>query len=205
MRSDPDHRHLKEADAPRDAGEDVMLNAGEGVSAAPLQHPAILPADLLRDDEIIILILRPSLLYIPLSALGSLMAIAIISLILALAAAKFSPVVAWSEASAFGLGVLLVFVRLTWQTLDWYNRIFVLTDQRVIRRMGVLRVSVFQARLKDVQHTSVFMRLRERFCGLGTIGFATSGSDIFDAMWVMIRQPFAVHKSVVDAIRRYGK
>ena len=103
------------------------------------------------------------------------------------------------------LGVGLAVIRLSWQTLDWYNRIFVLTDQRVLRRMGVLRVSVFQAKLKDIQHTGVFMRLRERACGLGTIGFATSGSDVFDALWIMVRQPFAVHKTVVEAIKRYGK
>ena len=43
------------------------------------------------------------------------------------------------------------------------------------------------------------------FFASGTIGFATSGSDVFDALWVMIRQPFAVHKTVVEAIQRYGK
>ena len=177
----------------------------EGISTAPLQHAAALPADLIHDDEIIILLLRPSVLYILLSTLGSLMAIAIISLILALAAAKFSRIVGWSETSAFALGAVLALIRLSWQTLDWYNRLFVLTDRRIIRRMGVLRVSVFETKLKNIQHTSVFMRVRERVFGLGTIGFATSGSDVFDALWVMVRQPFAVHKTIVEAIRRYGK
>ena len=70
--------------------------------------------------------------------------------------------------------------------------------------MGVLRVSVFEAPLRNIQHTSVFSLLRERLFGLGTIGFATAGSDVFEAYWVMIPRPFAVHKVVVDAIERYG-
>jgi hypothetical protein len=75
----------------------------------------------------------------------------------------------------------------------------------VLTRGGVLRVTVFQAPLKNIQHTAVFASVRERFAGLGTIAFATAGSDTFDALWLMVRQPHAVHKTVVEALRRYGK
>jgi hypothetical protein len=95
-------------------------------------------------------------------------------------------------------------MRLGWQGLEWFNRVYVLTDRRIITRSGVLRVSVYEAQLKFIQHTTVLRRVRERVCGLGTIGFATAGSDVFDTFWVMIRQPFAVHKIVVEAIHRYG-
>ena len=71
--------------------------------------------------------------------------------------------------------------------------------------MGVLRVAVFQTDLRNIQHTSVFRRVRERVCGLGTIGFATAGSDVFEAFWEMVRRPFAVHKTVIEAIERYGR
>ena len=46
-------------------------------------------------------------------------------------------------------------------------------SRRVICRGGVLRVIVFEAPLRNIQHTSVFASLRERVMGLGTIGFAT--------------------------------
>ena len=72
-------------------------------------------------------------------------------------------------------------------------------------RVGVLRVSVFQTDLRKIQHTSVFTRVRERVFGLGTIGFATAGSDVFEAFWVMVAQPFAVHKIVVETIQKYGR
>jgi hypothetical protein len=114
-------------------------------------------------------------------------------------------VIPWQETHAYGLGVAAAAGRLLWQCLEWWCRIYVLTDRRVIRRMGVLRVSVFEAPLRNLQHTSVFRLLRERLFGLGSIGFATAGSDVFDAFWVMVRQPFVVHRTVVESVRRYGK
>jgi hypothetical protein len=64
---------------------------------------------------------------------------------------------------------------------------------------------VVQAPLKNIQHTAVFASLRERVTGLGTIGFATAGSDTFESLWLMVRDPHHVHKTVLDAIRRYGR
>ena len=164
----------------------------------------LLPEGLISDDELVILLLRPSLLYIPLSCIASLVFIALISFFLAYLA-RWQTWVGWTDTQAFALGMGLATLRLGWQVLEWYSRIYVLTDRRIIRRMGVLRVAVFQTQLRNIQHTSVFTRVRERVCGLGSIGFATSGSDVFEAFWVMIRQPFAVHKIVVDTIHRYGR
>jgi hypothetical protein len=101
--------------------------------------------------------------------------------------------------------MVIAAARLIWQTLEWMGRVYVLTDRRLIRRRGVLRVAVFQTLLSNIQHTSVFALLRERIFGLGTIGFATAGSDTYEAFWVMIPDPYGVHKIVDDAIRRYGR
>ncbi|MCH8005576.1 MAG: PH domain-containing protein [Planctomycetes bacterium] len=196
-----------ENDPPAAARWGGSFNAG-GVmtSEAPelsAQRVDAVPAGLVHDDEIVILLLRPSLLYIPLACLTSLTLIAVVTLALALLATKLSWI-PWVDSHAYALGVVLVAARLAWQALDWWGRLFILTDRRIIRRMGVLHVCAFEARLKSIQHTSVFRLLRERLFGLGTIGFATAGSDVFDAFWVMVRQPFAVHRVVVDAIHRYG-
>ena len=180
-----------------------LLSATEASELTAEQSEAAIPAGLVQDDEVVILLLRPSLLFVPLASLGGLTVIVVVMLILALMA----PVswVPWSELQAYALGVMAAAARLLWQTLEWWSRIYVLTDRRLIRRTGVLRVAVFEAPLRNIQHTSVFMMLRERLFGLGSIGFATAGSDVFDAFWVMVRKPFAVHRVVVDAIRRYGR
>ena len=195
------------APGPGRVGRRPASAAGCHLSEAPElsaeRVEAMLPAGLIHDDEIVILLLRPSLLFVPLATLGSLTFIAIMTLALALLAFRVSWI-PWGEAQAYGLGVAAAAARLLWQCLDWWSRIYVLTDRRVVRRMGVLHVSVFEAQLRNIQHTSVFMPLRERLFGLGTIGFATAGSDVFDAFWVMVRSPFAVHRQVVEAIKRYG-
>ncbi len=178
----------------------VMTSEAPELSA---QRVDAVPEGLVHDDEIVILLLRPSLLYIPLACLTSLTLIAVVTLALALLATKLSWI-PWVDSHAYALGAVLAAARLAWQALDWWGRLFILTDRRIIRRMGVLHVCAFETRLNSIQHTSVFRLLRERVFGLGTIGFATAGSDVFDAFWVMVRQPFAVHRVVVDAIHRYG-
>lgn len=174
------------------------------ISAIPVEQAStLLPAELIQEDEVVILLLRPSLWYIPLASFGSLVFIALITFMLAYMSRL--PWVNWSDLLAFGFGLALAAIRLSWQALEWYSRVYVLTDRRIIRRMGVLRVAVFETQLKNIQHTSIFRSLRERIFGLGSIGFATAGSDVFEAFWVMINRSFAVHRIVVKTIEKYGK
>lgn len=164
---------------------------------------AAAPIDLIDDGETVILFFRPSLLYIPASCSTGLVLIAMLALLLAyVAQAAWAP---WTDVQAFAAGLAVGAARLGWQSFEWYSRVYILTDRRVIRRMGVIRVSLFETPLASIEHTSVFRRLRERALGVGTIGFATKGSDVFEALWVMIRRPFEVHRIVVEAIERYGQ
>ncbi len=187
------------------SGQARIASDAAGVEAiVPARAETLLPEGLLQDDEIVILLLRPSLVYVPLSCFTSVLFVGFAAVFLAYLA-RTMPWIPWTDTQAFALGVFVGAMRLGWQGLEWYSRVYVLTDRRIIRRMGVLRMAVFQTELKHIQHTSVFALLRERLFGLGTIGFATAGSDVFEVYWVMIRRPFAVHKIVVDTIQRYGR
>jgi hypothetical protein len=53
------------------------MNTGEAEAIADEQVEAFLPKDILRDDEVVILAMRPSALFILLASLGGLMAIII--------------------------------------------------------------------------------------------------------------------------------
>lgn len=189
--------------APYFAGRSMLAATGDAEAMPADELIGAIPKELVRDDEVIILALRPSLLFIVLAPAGGLMFLLIITLLLALLAATV-PWIPWAEEQAYLLGVILIGVRLLWQGLEWFNRLYILTDRRIITRSGVLRISVFETRLKSIQHTSVFRRVRERVFNLGSIGFATAGSDVFETFWVMVRQPFAVHRTIVEAIQRYG-
>ncbi len=180
-----------------------LQSAGDTPELTAPSITQALPEGLVDDDEVVLLLLRPSMLFIPLSSLSGLLVIAVVTLALMYLGRLVGMV--GTDTAAFGLGVAGGIARLAWQGLEWWSRLYVLTDRRVLRRKGVLRPTVFEAKLRDIQHTSVFQHLRERTVGLGSIGFASAGSEVFDAFWVMIRQPFAVHRTIVEAIERYGR
>ena len=113
---------------PRRTGTTPCL---QSVGDAPeLTAPSIsvtLPVDLVDDDEVVILLLRPSPLFIPLSSLGSLLVIAVVALALMYLGRLLS--IQLIDTLAFGLGVAGGLVCLAWQGLEWWSRVYVLTDR----------------------------------------------------------------------------
>ena len=91
-------------------------------------------------------------------------------------------------------------IRLLWQALMWWTHIYILTNGRVLRRVGVLSVSVFEASRTRLQQTQMDASFLERVCRIGTIAFATAGSDGYDAFWVMVRKPHHVHRLVSSTL-----
>lgn len=179
-----------------------MPTAPDATDVAPDRAIALLPPSVLRDDELVILLVRPSVLYIVLSCVSSLMMLLILMLALALLAIKVSWI-PWDDEHAYALGGVLIMLRLGWQVVEWFSRIYVLTDRRVIAVGGVLRAWVFETSLRNIQQTLVTMTVRERLFALGTLRFATAGTDTYDAAWVMIRRPIAVQRRVQETIARY--
>lgn len=186
-----------------------LSHRAEGVgSDSGHSHPAsraaaMLPAELLQPGEIIILLLKPSPLYIVLAPLGTIVGLMAIT---ALAV--------WvNQALHLGLarqdlmliGALLIGLRLFWQFLEWLSRVYVLTDRRMISVQGVLRVSVIEAPLQQIQQTYATFSIRERLFALGTIAFATAGTAFVEAYWQMVAKPLEVHQKVVQTINRYRR
>lgn len=174
---------------------------GEGdlVAARP---EALLPGQILQPGELIILLLKPSPWFILLEPLGYYIKVGVLA---AVAAAFTSN----GYDRFFGtrdillLTILLICGRVFWQFLDWLGRTYVLTDRRVIRIRGVMRIHVFECQLKQVQHTTANFSLRERLFGLGTIGWNTSGTTETEAYWRMIANPLDVHQTIIRTLNRY--
>jgi uncharacterized membrane protein YdbT with pleckstrin-like domain len=189
-----------------DAGEPAELAVRVPAAPAAVAVGHSVPQALqsvLSPDETIILLLRPSALYIVLSSLGTLAASLVIALVLAYSAQfAWSP---WTDVQAAAFGIGLASARLAWAWLDWINHLYVLTDRRVIARRGILRTALYEAPLARIQNTIVVQSLRERVCFLGTLGFATAGRGTFDAFWESVSSPFEVHRRVLEAIERYGR
>ena len=163
----------------------------------------LLPAQLLQGGEIIVLLLKPSPWFILLASLPTLIIIGILTVAAVVAHRSFSLGLNESEIVLFGC--VLIVLRLFWQFVEWLSRVYVLTDRRIIRIRGVLRVSIFESPLQQIQHTNLLFSLRERVFVLGTIAFATAGTAAVEAAWIMIAKPLDVHQKVVETINRYKR
>lgn len=169
--------------------------------ATPPRRFEIAVGSLVGPDERVVVVARPSLLMVPLEALGSLVGVALLVAGI-LAWRSLFPGWGWTPPQAVGFGLIVAGVRLGWLLLEWMNRLYVLTDRRVVRRRGVIRVDVFEARLDRIQQTSLLQPLRQRLFGLGTIAFATAGTGTIDAFWTYLPQPHRIHADVAAAIDR---
>ncbi len=186
---------------PDGTGSNYAADAGAVLETEVVVPPLV--TKLLSDGETVLLVVRPSVLMVPLWSLEAFWIIA--GMTFAFAWAADFGWAAWSESQAFGFGLVAISLKLLWQFVDWSNRLYVLTDRRVIRRRGILQVDVFEARLDRIQQTSVLQLVRERTFGLGTIAFATAGTGTLDALWESVADPFRVHAEVTRAIDRYGR
>ena len=183
--------------------EDAHPRPGTNQDAIAVRAAAMLPAELLQPHEIIILLLKPNPWFIVLAPLKTLVILALATW----AAVALSDYVnlRLPPRDIVLLGVAVIGLRLFWQFLEWLSRVYVLTDQRMIRVRGVLRVHVFECRLEQIQHTAANFSIRERVFALGTIVFATAGTAFNEVLWEMVARPLDVHQRVVETLRRYRR
>lgn len=204
----PMAEHLKQnpKQAPPSDHALAAAKAGDAAEVEPMlaRASAMLPAELLQPGEIIILLIKPSPWFILLVPIRF---IAIVLLCFMLATQL--------QTRGFNLGMdrhdliivtlAILGLRLFWQMLEWLSHVYVLTDQRVIRVMGVLNVQVFECPLQKIQQTDLILPLIQRLFWLGSIGFATAGTAGHEAFWLMVAKPLEVHKKIVETLRRYRR
>ena len=159
-------------------------------------------AETLAPGETILLVLRPSPLFVPLGPLVSILWIAVLSLSLAWLDRRFAWI-PWRDDHVLLLGTLLASIRLGWQLAEWTGRLYVLTDRRVLRRGGVGRVATREIPLSELAPPGVFRNTPERFVGAGTVLLDRErGPGI---AWEWVARPDAARRAVGEARSRYGR
>jgi hypothetical protein len=189
----------REDDSPASAG----VHASEGgVVTADTARPlstslaALLTRHILRDGELVLLILKPSLWFILFSTLP-VAAVVTIGVI----AAKL-----WMEHAtlrAAEVGAFLIAARLMWAVLQWMARLYVLTDMRVLRLSGVFNVDIFDCPLRKVGRTRMYRTFRERMLRLGSIVIEPSDQQVCPpGEWRTIKRPLEVLETIEATVRR---
>jgi len=158
-----------------------------------------LPVELLDGGEVLILALKPSLWFVLFDSLKWIVAGGVVITGAALAGGRMDLV---SYSALIQGTVLVIACRVAVALLRWVSRFYVLTNRRVLRICGVLRVHVLDIALVDVINTRVTVSWHEHGAGLGTIRFACEQAASNDTAWHNIARPDAVHAQVRRAIER---
>lgn len=181
----------------RPATELATNSGADAVSPELVQ--AMVPQQMLHDDEVVLLLTKPSLFFIIFdSALFVAVALIIgsIGAQLAVGSEQISPRLV---ATVSGIACI---ARLVWSLLVWSSHVYMLTNHRVVTIKGVLNVHVFQAPLRKIQKTELYRPLLQRLVGTGTLGFATAAANGIESTWVMLARPIETHEKVVAAINK---
>jgi uncharacterized membrane protein YdbT with pleckstrin-like domain len=163
---------------------------------------SIIPQKLITEGEVVLLALKPSLWFILLVSGRWLIAAAVVIAAVQLSGGYIDRVVAtWVNQGA----ILVAAVRLVVAAMEWLGRVYVLTDRRVMRLKGVVRIDLFECQLSRIQQVVLVAPLAERVVLCGTLLFYTAGTDTLDAAWETLAHPSAVYQTVLEAVERYTR
>jgi hypothetical protein len=162
----------------------------------------IVPQQLVGDGETVILAIKPSLWFIVLVSARWLLAGVAAVVVSEIAREQITNI--WA-ARVQQVSLLVMAVRVLIGALQWQGRVYVLTDRRVMRLRGVLRIDLFQCALRHLQHTELTMPLSERVLGCGSVLLFTAGTDMPDAAWRTVGRPAHIYRTVLDAIEKANR
>lgn len=176
-------------------------------SGTPAHTPPVLvservlvPEGLLDGDEIVLLAVKPSLWFIVLRSMPWLAGCALAALLIWYLGHQRVEV-DWSRPG-LQVAIAVALIRVSIAMFQWASRLYVLTNRRVMRVKGVLRVDVFESPLNKIQSTCLTVSPAERLLRIGTIRIHTLGEPSRSARWEYIAQPATVHTRLRNAIAR---
>jgi hypothetical protein len=181
------------------------LNAEGAAGVATVHLPgatswaALLSRHGIRDGELILLTLKPSLWFILLSGLR----VAAIVLLAVIATQVFDdhfpPL---NRLAVWEAGLFIIAGRFMWSLLQWTSRLYVLTDMRIMAISGVFSPVVFECALRRVARTRLIYSARERLTGLGSVEIIPLDDETPVGIWQTVAKPRLVHEQIVAAINK---
>lgn len=130
-------------------------------------------AGLIRDDETVLLMIRPSAWFIFSTSMGALPAAAVAGGLLMLA--SLDPSIPWDFRGAILASVAILIARAAWQMIDWIFRLYILTDRRIVVRHGAIP-EIHECLLGEVAGIGQPHRWPERMGNTGSLAILSGPS-----------------------------
>ena len=177
----------------------AVLTEDAAASPMPMRAglAALFTAHVLRDGEIILLILKPSLWFVPIQSAFFSAVVACLAVGAALAG-NVGP----RDRIYFEAAIILIIGRLMWGLLVWMGRLYILTDQRILRLSGVFSTEIFDCPLRKVAQVKRTASMRERLFALGSIEIYPGDDKRLPGSWQTVARPREVQEEIVAAINR---
>jgi hypothetical protein len=186
------------------ASPSIPLHATEaGAATAPAEAPTavgtslatLITRHILRDGEIILLLLKPSLWSIVFASMPALA----VALIVIISTRLWAPHHAHIGIEA---GLLLIAIRTGWAIMSWAGKLYLLTDLRIVRIWGVFNPQIHDIPLRKVARTRLTCGFRERLWRLGSIEIIPESDQWPWSVWQTIASPGRVHETIRRAVAR---
>ena len=177
-----------------------MTPSADPANAATAE--TFVPDKLLDEGEVVLLAIKPSGWFVLLVSYPVLVAAALVAAGAYLAGGLFDS--ARSQQVVLMLAVAAGCLRVMFACFQWVGRLYVLTNKRVMRIRGVMRVDVFTCPLKQIGKVLPSATLLERLLRVGTLQFDISDSNRPQARWLHVARPAEVYETLLDALRRAG-
>lgn len=179
------------------------FSAGEGNAGAcadPIANPlgALMAKHLLRDGEIVHLMIRPSRWFILLTSLRFLSLVAILICVLEIYLHQHGQD---PRHRCVEIGVGIMAGRVMWAILQWMSRLYVLTNLRILSIKGVFNSEIFDCPLRKIARVSLEMPPKEKFLMVGTVIIIPQDEQLPIGSWWIVSKPLEVLQCIRRAIQ----
>ncbi len=194
-------------------------------SVAGVTREARAAEGIVSDDETVLLIVRPSAWFIVATSMNAVPAAGAAGAALALASLDES--IPWDYRGALFASMAIIFARAAWQAVDWFLRLYILTDRRIVVRHGAVP-EVSECLLGEVAGIGQARRWIESAAGTGSLAVMHGPSKRSRRVkrlrqpsapeprregprvrvdhrleWSVIRQSVEVRRTILAAVARY--
>lgn len=140
-------------------------------------------------------------------ALGTALALALVGIVLT---AWLGSVVSGGDAPAWigYLPLVLTVVGVGWAVityLDWVRLLYVITDEEIYVKHGLVSRDVTQVRLSRVQNTAYSQSVLERFLSYGDVEVFTAGTSTEDIVFESVPDPVRVKEILTTLLGEHDR